>query len=282
MDTAVALLIPALIGVATGAAATAYKSRKDLEVQYDIKLREERIEAYKRLWTALDRLAYYAAKKPLTYGVAHELATALRAWYFDIGGLLMSARTREPYFDLQRALKAVSVVGASDRTEIPRPTGDALKQLGSRLRTSTTDDVATRVGPLLTHSLTAWLMRRRGTTPLVTVTRGWRFDPDAAGVWRVRVLNRASSRTLTVTKVWLDTNGETDAEPLDQLRPLPRTLYPREAWEGFVPDTTGLMDHVADPFRAGRASGPRARGPDWHARSRSGGDAPASPIPRGT
>jgi hypothetical protein len=49
MDTALAVLIPALIGLVTGAAATAYKSRKDLEVQYDIKLREERIEAYKRL-----------------------------------------------------------------------------------------------------------------------------------------------------------------------------------------------------------------------------------------
>jgi len=85
-------------------------------------------------------------RKPLTYGVAHELATALRTWYFDIGGLLMSERTREPYFDLQRALKAVGDARGED-TEFPRPTGDALKQLGSRLRTSTTDDVATRVGP---------------------------------------------------------------------------------------------------------------------------------------
>src|SRR4051812_37712601 len=100
-------LITALIGLATGAAATAYKSRKDLEVQYDIKLREERIEAYKALWTELDRLAYYAPEKLLNYAVAHELATALRKWYFDIGGLLMSEPTRESYFDLQRALKAV-------------------------------------------------------------------------------------------------------------------------------------------------------------------------------
>jgi hypothetical protein len=55
VDTALQLLIPALIGLVTGAAATAYKSRKDLEVQYDIKLREERIDAYKALWKELDR-----------------------------------------------------------------------------------------------------------------------------------------------------------------------------------------------------------------------------------
>jgi hypothetical protein len=80
------------------------------------------------------------------------LATALCTWYFDIGGLLMSERTREPYFDLQRALKAVGDGHTrTDEEELPRPTAEALKQLGSRLRTSTTDDVATRVGPLLTH-----------------------------------------------------------------------------------------------------------------------------------
>ncbi len=277
MDPALQVLVPALIGVVTGAAATAYKSRKDLEVQYDIKLREERIEAYKRLWKELDRLAYYAPEKPLTYGVAHELATALRTWYFDIGGLLMSEGTRESYFDLQRALKALGETHATENTDLPSPTRDALKQLGSRLRTSTTDDVATRVGPLLTHSLSAWLTRGARSKALVTVTRGWRFDPDAAGVWHVSVVNTSVSRALTVTRVWLDASGETDAAPLDRGKALPRTLYPREGWQGFVPDAASLMDRIDDPFRAGRASGP-----GWHARSRSGGDPPASPIPRDT
>lgn len=277
MDTALQLLIPALIGLVTGAAATAYKSRKDLEVQYDIKLREERIKAYKALWKELDRLAYYAPERPLTYTIAHELATALRRWYFEIGGLLMSERTREPYFDLQRALKAVGDARTGTDEELPRATGDALKQLGSRLRTSTTDDVATRVGPLLTHSLSAWLGRGRRTKALITVTRGWRFEPEAAGVWRLSVVNRSPSRALTLTRVWLDASRTTDAVPLDRAKVLPRALYPREAWQGFVPDEDGLMDGVDDPFRAGRASGL-----GWHARSRSGGDPPASPIPRDT
>jgi hypothetical protein len=87
-------IVAAIIGLVTGAVATAYKSRKDLEVQYDIKLREERIAAYKELWKELDRLAYYSPPQALTYGVAKELSAALRTWYFEVGGLLLSATTR--------------------------------------------------------------------------------------------------------------------------------------------------------------------------------------------
>jgi hypothetical protein len=274
--TAPELLVPALLGLVTGIAATAYKSRKDLEVKYDIKLREERIEAYKRLWKELDRLAYYAPpQKTLTHGLARELATALRTWYFETGGLLMSEPTREAYFDLQSALKSVGDAGARADIALADPIARALKQLGSRLRTTTTDDVATRVGPLLTHKLRAWL--GRGRRPRVTVTRAWSFDPTTVGAWRVRVVNRSPSRARTVTRVWLEAPGEIDAEPLDQSQELPKTLYPREARQGYVRDRDGMMEGVDDPFRAGHA-----RGPGWKARSRSASDAPASPIPRDT
>jgi hypothetical protein len=277
--TAAELLIPALIGLATGAVATAYKSRKDLEVKYDIKLRQERIEAYKKLWKELERLAYYApAQQELTHGVARELAGALRAWYFQIGGLLMSEATREAYFDLQRALRSAAVAGAADH-ELGEPTAVALKQLGSRLRTTTTDDGATRVGPLLTHSLTGWLRRGR-LTPRVTVARAWSFEQETAAGWRIRVVNRSRAHVLRVDRVWFAAHEEIDAEPVDLLQKLPITLYPREAWQGFVADRKMMADGVDDLFRSGRACGTRAFGRRWKARSRSEGDAPASPIPR--
>lgn len=292
MATVPEVLIPAFVGAATGAIATAYKSRKDLELQYDIKLREERIEAYKQLWTELERLAYYApAETELTHGAVRELAGALRKWYFETGGLLMSEATREAYFDLQRALRSVGNAHVRAGHPLEDPTAKAVKQLGSRLRTTTTDDVATRVGPLITHSITAWLRRAGRRTPRVTVTRGWSFEPDerledvgeeehgpkAVGAWRVRVVNRSLSRTRTITRVWFEAKDEIDANPVESSRELPQTLYPREAWEGFVTDERVLMADVDDPFRSGRA-----RGPDWNARSRSGSDAPASPVPGDT
>ena len=203
MDDVTLALITAGIGVVTGVVATAYKSRKDLEVQYDIKLREERLVAYNALWKELDRLAYYSPPQALTYGVAKELSAALRTWYFEVGGLLLSTSTREPYFDLQRALKEVIESGGVDHEEVPD--ARALKRLGSRLRTSTTDDVATRVGPRLKETLRTRLERLRRPAKL-TVTRGWRLEDG--DVWRVQVLNQWSSRPLTVTSVWFPADPE--------------------------------------------------------------------------
>lgn len=286
MDNMLTLLASAAIGAVTGAVATAYKSRKDLEAQYDIKLREERIEAYKVLWKELEPLAYYAPEKPLTYQVAHDLSRDLRKWYYETGGLLLSERTREPYFDLQRALAKIRLADAKPEDALPGSAIDAVKQLASRLRTSTTDDVATRVGPLLGHSIRGWFKRRLRSQPLVTVTRGWEVSKgatsgDAAAralevsdVWRLRVVNTSPSRPLLVEKVWLEAGMEMLAEPLDSDKPLPAKLYPGEAWQGFVRDGDRAIARLDEPFRAGRASGPR-----WKVHSRFAGDPPASRLP---
>ena len=269
MDDVALALITAGIGVVTGVVATAYKSRKDLEVQYDIKLREERLVAYNALWKELDRLAYYSPPQALTYGVAKELSAALRTWYFEVGGLLLSTSTREPYFDLQRALKEVIESGGVDHEEVPD--ARALKQLGSRLRTSTTDDVATRVGPRLKETLQARWRRVRRPAQL-TVARGWQLGEGS--VWRVRVLNQWSVAAADRGSVsWTDPRDRGRAA---RPRPeLPVTLYPGESWQGYVRDAA--LDHLRNPYKAARASGPR-----WKAKSRSAGDPPVSTIPGGS
>jgi hypothetical protein len=268
-DVALAL-ITAGIGVVTGVVATAYKSRKDLEVQYDIKLREERLVAYNALWKELDRLAYYSPPQALTYGVAKELSAALRTWYFEVGGLLLSTSTREPYFDLQRALKEVIESGGRDHEKVPD--ARAIKQLGSRLRTSTTDDVATRVGPRLKETLQARWRRVRRPAQL-TVARGWQLGEGS--VWRVRVLNQWSARPLTVERVGFVTDPEIEVKALDRDRQLPVTLYPGESWQGYVRDAA--LDHLRNPYKAAWARGPR-----WKAKSRSADDPPVSTIPAGS
>jgi hypothetical protein len=277
VDATLQLLLPALLGLATGIAATAWKSRKDLEAQYDVSLREKRIPAYQELWKELERLAYYSSEHALTYGVSRELSKALRQWYFRVGGLLMSARTREPYFDLQRALKEIADHGGADEAEIEERAAVALQGLGSRLRTSTTDDVATRVGPLLTSSLAAWaepLRGRRGQVQ-VTLTQGWSFGPDASAVWRVRVVNLSATRALAVTHVGLAGETSLAVAPTLGSPDLPSTLLPRGEWLGVVADAEGsLMRAVADPLRSAWASGD-----GWHASSRPPGDAPPSPNP---
>ena len=116
------IVVSAGIGLIAGAVATAYKSRKDLETQYDIKLRELRIDAYAALWTTLEPLATHFGQT-LTYDDAGRLGAALRTWYFHTGGLVLSESTRSAYFNLQQALTGVLGVPATPRRSTRAITG---------------------------------------------------------------------------------------------------------------------------------------------------------------
>lgn len=74
---------------------------------------------------------------------------SLRRWYFETGGLYLSAEARQAYFDLQDGL---TVVVGSERwdaaadpsKQVDETTFEALRHLGSWLRTTLTYDVGTR------------------------------------------------------------------------------------------------------------------------------------------
>src|SRR5215218_2930030 len=102
------VILSAGVGALTGVVTTAWKSRKDLEAQYDIDLRKQRVEAYKELWKTLEPLAEYFPAGDFTPAVAKQLGQALRRWYFASGGLVLSGDTRAPYFNLQQALEGVT------------------------------------------------------------------------------------------------------------------------------------------------------------------------------
>lgn len=119
--------------------------RRDLAAKYDADLRRERIGVYKDLWKKLQPLARYSPEKALSRNDCHHLAAALRAWYFEDGGLYLSEPAREAYFKLQDGLKVID-----DHSD--KPIGDhlpALMALGSTLRTQLTRDVGTRAQPML-------------------------------------------------------------------------------------------------------------------------------------
>jgi hypothetical protein len=139
----VVAVITALLGVIAGVIGTAYKSRKALESEYDIDLRKARVDVYKKLWAELEVLALYSPE-PFSRHTAQRLSVALRSWYFRHGGIFLSSRARNAYFDLQEAL-----VQALERTDDPAPLRELLRRRGSALRTAMTDDIATRVPPRL-------------------------------------------------------------------------------------------------------------------------------------
>ncbi len=62
-----------------------------MALDYDADLRERRIVAYADLWSRLEPLAKYAPQASFSEVQAQELAESLRVWYFDKGGLFLSA-----------------------------------------------------------------------------------------------------------------------------------------------------------------------------------------------
>lgn len=133
-----------LVGSAAGAIWAAYVGTRrrvlaELEAQFDADLRTERLKVYPALWSALEPLAKYAREPPgLPKQVELEhLAEALRRWYFQVGGLYLSVESREAYFALQDRLAAVASDPDDDEFE-------AIRRLGSSVRTALTYDVGTR------------------------------------------------------------------------------------------------------------------------------------------
>jgi hypothetical protein len=145
MDTT-AIVVAAVTGAAgltAGIAGTAYKSRKELESAYDIDLRKARVDVYKKLWSELEVLAKYSPP-PFSLHTVEQLSVALRHWYFKQGGIFLSKRARNAYFDLQEGLTQTL-----DHAGDPASLRDLLRRRGSKLRTEMAEDIATRVAPRL-------------------------------------------------------------------------------------------------------------------------------------
>ena len=135
----------AFIGILGTYLVAILKHRKDLEFKYDTDLRDKRITQYLELWKLLQDLAKYARPKQLNYEDLGNLSAPLRQWYFEKGGLFLSDRSRDAYFALQDAIRAVLTVnteppGALLSDEVYEP----LRIKGSELRTALTQDVGTR------------------------------------------------------------------------------------------------------------------------------------------
>jgi hypothetical protein len=146
----------ALLAFALGSAGTylttQWKVRAELEGEYDKSLRDARVRVYQELWARLQPLAKYARPGPVTYQTIHQMATDLRTWYFEKGGLYFSEKARDAYFTLQEALAEVlnnRPVTMVMQTELEDVTFETLQQRGSALRTAMAADVGTRRTPLL-------------------------------------------------------------------------------------------------------------------------------------
>jgi hypothetical protein len=158
METADVLkaLLGFLLGAVSSYLGLYWKVKKELEAQYDKDLRAERLKVYAALWKLLQPLAKYSRSGPVTASSLQKLSGDLRQWYFEVGGLFMSDKTRDAYFALQDELtnKFATYQEHLDR-ELSDTDFEDIRTKGSRLRTATTVDVGSRRKPLIRDEASA-------------------------------------------------------------------------------------------------------------------------------
>ena len=143
------ILIPSITGLASGIVSavltyfgTRSKIRLDLSAEYDKELRASRLEVYKELWKLLKPLARYSRESPLTYSVVKKTSEDMRDWYFDRGGIYLSRASRDPYFEMKKAMQVIiddtTLAERSDEPLSGREIAVVLKK-GTALRKSLAD-----------------------------------------------------------------------------------------------------------------------------------------------
>ena len=149
-DTLQSVLIGGAAGLVSAVItyfSTRAKTRLELAVEYDKKLQDSRLEAYKKLWALLEPLARFGRDRPVTYADLREVSDRTRSWYFRDGGIYLTRASRGPYFRwkevMQPLLENKQLAEKPDQPIAESQLG-AIIAAGSTLRTSLSDDIGTK------------------------------------------------------------------------------------------------------------------------------------------
>jgi hypothetical protein len=139
--------VVAFAGVLVTAVVTYVGTRRrlldDLAHDYDLALRANRVEVYPALWALTEALPRYGRPGDVSISDLQQLIGKLRDWYFETGGLFLTAGSRDAYFELQEELASTTrdrdaheAIGDEDR--------ERLRVCGSTLRTALAADIHSR------------------------------------------------------------------------------------------------------------------------------------------
>jgi hypothetical protein len=108
----------------------------------DTDLRTHRIEVYAELWKMTGSLPNWPRNLELTYQDLQSLTNELRTWYFERGGMYLSAGARKGYGDVQESL--ASVLKDKKDGKVSDSDYDAIRAQCSALRSELTRDLLSR------------------------------------------------------------------------------------------------------------------------------------------
>jgi hypothetical protein len=158
--------IGTIVGAAAGAVATTIttRNRVDLELraEFDNELRRLRFPVYQALHAASERLPreWLPGNEP-TRADLRALRETFHKWYFgpQAGGMLLSEKARQAYFDVQNSLQQVgNADGGGAVSPVSPEERDELLKRAHSLREQLRQDLGTAEAPKL-----KWTAR--GVTP---------------------------------------------------------------------------------------------------------------------
>jgi hypothetical protein len=137
--------VTAAIGIAAGAATAYIQSALAARAKTGEELRDRREEVYPSVWLLTSAVSSYPPAE-IRWRDLVELHLALRAWYYETGGLYMSESTRHRFGDAQEVIGAYlhghEALGPDAR--IDDADYEAVAATCSAFRTALTEDLATR------------------------------------------------------------------------------------------------------------------------------------------
>src|SRR3954451_821616 len=151
----------------------------------DGELRTKRLTVYPPLWMATSAVSRWP-RTNLSRASLKQLHDDLRSWYFETGGLFLSARARARYGDVQELIEALLLRKAEPAYLLVEKRYTDLMDAVSSLRTALTEDLDTRRRVSLlerTRRLVQHRRAKRAAAARITRARGHEaaFQPEAPG-----------------------------------------------------------------------------------------------------
>jgi hypothetical protein len=106
----------------------------------------KRYEEYKKMFVLAGNFPLYPRKASITYQKLSGISEEMRDWFFNHGGLLLSKKTRNKYFKVQKENQVTLIANETKdkNTEISDAEYDTVRILFSQFRRAMTDDLMSR------------------------------------------------------------------------------------------------------------------------------------------
>lgn len=139
MEESVKLIITLAIGGVLGGFVTTYF---DFRKQIISEVWQKRFEQYKKLWAISGNLPKWPRDTTVTHNKLYNISLALKNWYFNDGGILLSTKSRDLYVELQIVL--TDRANKESKVVITSKDYKSVRQAFSTLRSQMTKDLSSR------------------------------------------------------------------------------------------------------------------------------------------